>query len=365
LARGVLSRQLLMSRGRNVALIAGLAALIAVGSYLGYARPWQRAAGQLGASVATVPSAPRLPPGMVADPLLDGRPMQIDESRAELPDDWVEARPKFQASRSAAERGGVEPCATQPVDDSGFSPWAPLGRGRYTLPLKDPVSESGDFELVIHLHGQEPVLRELVESQQRFALYTLTLPPQEGYAPLFSGTQLYRRIITDMERVVSERAGKPAHAKRVVLSAWSAGFVGIAAVLAQPDSTDVQAVVLIDGLHAPRSARQAFEAQLQPFVDFAKRAATSQAFIFVSHSSIDPPDFASTTECAHYLIAALGGRPRAVKRSDALGLELVESFTQGDFHVRGYAGNDKPDHCAQLGLLRDVYRVLGERWARR
>ena len=53
---------------------------------------------------------------------------------------------------------------------------------------------------------------------------------------------------------------------------------------------------------------------------------------------------------------------RAVRRKDALGLELIEFFTRGNFHVRGYAGNDKADHCAQLALLRDAFTALGQRW---
>jgi hypothetical protein len=28
----------------------------------------------------------------------------------------------------------------------------------------------------------------------------------------------------------------------------------------------------------------------------------------------------------------------------------IEAFDRGDLHVRGYAGNDKADHCAQLAL---------------
>jgi hypothetical protein len=70
----------------------------------------------------------------------------------------------------------------------------------------------------------------------------------------------------------------------------------------------------------------AFEAQLKPFVEHAARAARGESFLFISHSSIDPPDFASTTECSHYLIAALGGRPQPVRRADRFGLELVEYF---------------------------------------
>jgi len=225
------------------------------------------------------------------------------------------------------------------------------------------VDAAGRFDLIMHLHGEEPVLRELVKSEQHFVLYTLTLPPDEGYAPLFGGTHLYESIVAEVERAVSRRAGKPAHARHVVLSAWSAGFVGVEAALGQPVSKDVDAVVLVDGLHAPRTDIEAFKAQLQPFVDYAARAVTSSRFLFVSHSSINPPNFASTTECAHYLIASVGGKPQAVKRNDPLGLELVEYFTRGDFHVRGYAGNDKADHCAQLATLRDVYAYLGRRWS--
>jgi hypothetical protein len=107
-----------------------------------------------------------------------------------------------------------------------------------------------------------------------------------------------------------------------------------------------------------------FEAQLEPFVKFARRAVAEQSFMFISHSSIDPPDFASTTECAHYLLATLGERPRPVRRAERFGLELIEYFSRGNLNVRGYAGNDKADHCAQIAILRDVYRALGQRWAR-
>jgi hypothetical protein len=119
---------------------------------------------------------------------------------------------------------------------------------------------------------------------------------------------------------------------------------------------------LIDGLHAPRKDAAAFKAQLQPFVDYAKRAAAGEKLLFISHSSIDPPDFASTTECAHYLLSELGARPQPVQRQDPLGLELVESFSRGNLYVRGYAGNDKADHCAQLAVLRDVFAALRRHW---
>ncbi len=312
--------------------------------------------------VATPAPAPSAAPTTLVDPLNPDRSMTLDPTPRGHAENWVSARPGFQYSRPPAERGGVQPCAPQKVDSSGFEEWVPLSKGHFSAPRGLQLDASGRFDLVIHLHGDEPVRRELIESQQRFVLYTLTLGPNQGYAPLFDGPYYFAAVVAGVEQALSKRLGTAAHVGRIALSAWSAGFVGVEAALTQAASKNVDAVILIDGLHAPRRDRRAFEAQLKPFADYAARAAARERFMFISHSSIDPPDFASTTECAHYLIAGLGGKPEAVRRSDPLGLELVEFFSRGDFHVRGYAGNDKADHCAQLAALRDAYAALGRRW---
>jgi hypothetical protein len=236
-----------------------------------------------------------------------------------------------------------------------------LAKGRFSVPREGVFDPSGRFALVIHLHGDELARRELAVSRQNFVLYSLTLAPGENYAELFSGSGLYAQIVSEVEGAMSERRGTPARAEKVALSAWSAGYMGILATLGQPEAKDVDAIVLIDGMHGPRTA---LDRQLAPFVDYARRAAAGERFLLVTHSSIDPPDFASTTESAHHLISALGARPRAVRRNDRYGLELIEFFTQKDFHVRGYAGNDKADHYAQVALLRDAFAALGRRWGR-
>jgi hypothetical protein len=350
-----------MSKSTKLALVGAFLALLVLG-FVGL-RPEARSAPVHAVAVAqSAPSASAAPDTLV-DALLPDRPMRVDASRVESAD-WVSARPGFQHSRSTAERGGVEPCATQAIDTSAFEAWTLLSKGRFIAPRDFGLDQQGRFDLVIHLHGDEPIRRELVKSDARFVLYTLTLDPSQGYAPIFNGAGSFQALVAELEQNISKRSGRAAHVEHVALSAWSAGFVGVEAALAQPVSKDVDAVVLIDGLHAPRNDTAAFKAQLQPFVDYAKRAATGEKFMFISHSSIDPADFASTTECAHYLLSVLGGQPQPVKRQDALGLELIEYFSRGNLHVRGYAGNDKADHCAQLGVLRDVYAALRERWRR-
>jgi hypothetical protein len=326
---------------------------------------WWRLHAAVEPAVAAVPRTAPTPVSSttVVDPITPQRPAALDSEPRTEAADWVRARPGFQSSRSAAERGGIEPCATQEVDVSAFEPWARLSQGQLLVPRAGAFDAAGQFVLVIHLHGSDPVRRELVESGQRFVLYAITLDVGKSYAPLFAARGL-EAMVAEVESTLSKQTGKPVQAGHVVLSAWSAGFVGIEAALAQPDQRKIDAAILIDGLHAPRTDKSAFEAQLKPFADYAALAARGERFLFVSHSSIDPPDFASTTECSHYLVAALGGRPQPVRRTDRFGLELVEYFSRGDFHVRGYAGNDKADHCAQLGLLRDAYAALGRRWPR-
>ena len=313
------------------------------------------------------PAATRPPsvsvPSNLPDPLNPDRPIEFESSPRTTPANWVTARPGFQYSLSVAERGGVNPCAPQKVDTSAFDDWVRLTKGRFVAPREGALDASGHFDLVLHFFGDDPVLRELVHSKQELVLYTLTLDPSLSYGTLFTGTGLFNSIVQQIEQSLSKSRGREAHVGHLALSAWSMGFTGISALLAQPEVDRVDAVVLIDGLHAPRQAN-VLERHMQPFVEYAHRAAAGERFMFVAHSSIDPPNFASTTETAHDLIASLGGRPRAVRRKDALGLELIEFFTRGNFHVRGYAGNDKADHCAQLALLRDAFTALGRRWTK-
>ncbi len=351
-------------RPRRVALLVAAAALAVAVVYVLVRPPWGLNPLRLNPSPRA--SAVASTPGTLTDPLNPGRPALRDTAPRPSSGDWIKARPAFQYSRPAAERGGVEPCAPRGVDTSSFEDWVPLIQGHFSAPRALQLDASGRFDLILHLNGDGPVRRELIASGQPLVLYTLTIDMTKSYAPLFSSPYLFDAIIAGIEESLSKKKGQPAHVGRIAMSAWSAGFIGIAAALGQPKIRDVRkidAVILIDGLHAPRGDRNAFTLQLQPFVDYAKRAAAKETFMFISHSSIDPPNFASTTESAHYLVSALGGKPEPVRRDDALGLELIEFFSKGDLHVRGYAGNDKADHCAQLALLRDAYIALGKRWA--
>ncbi len=249
------------------------------------------------------------------------------------------------------------PMLPAPADSS----LAGLSRGTLFLPSARVLDAEGKFDLIFHFNGEGPVRRELLASEQALALYTLTFPPDKSYAPQFNGSGLFGRLLDEIAAAVSQRLGKPATLRHVALSAWSAGFEGIRSVLYQKDSQRVDALLLIDGLHGPRGG---LAGQLKPFIDFARRAERRETLFVVTHSAIPTYQFTSTTESSHFLIDALGGQPERVQRDDGFGLELVEMFDRGNFHVRGYAGNDKADHCAQLLLLRSLFPVLRRHWTK-
>jgi hypothetical protein len=126
--------------------------------------------------------------------------------------------------------------------------------------------------------------------------------------------------------------------------------------------------VLLDGLHCGYQGHSLNENQLKPFIDFSNRAADGERLMVITHSSIIPPGYASTTETANYLIAKLGGHPTKsqARAADPMGLELISRYSRGGFHVRGFSGNDTLDHCAQIGLYRDVLKVhIQPRWRSR
>jgi len=280
---------------------------------------------------------------------------------------WVFKKPghETQGSKSVAERGGENPCATP---DPGFGAYAPWSRdssmGQLIVPKHvEPLRDH--FDVVFHFHGHEAARKEWVQVMERAVLVGIDLGNGSGpYASAFSGPETFAQLVASVERAIARRTGNPdVHARFIGLSAWSAGYGAVGAILDQPYGRNVvDSVILLDGLH---SGYAQADLQLGPFVDFAREAAAGRRFMFVSHSSIIPPGYASTTETANFLIWRLGGRPKPSlpRPTDPPGLDLVSWYVRGGFHVRGYAGNDKLDHCAQIGLLRDVLEYhLARRW---
>jgi hypothetical protein len=296
-------------------------------------------------------------------------PTALSAEQAGRGKNWYLTKPaaETQTRKTPAERG-VNPCSTP---DPGFGKYTPWSRtpshGQMIVPRAGALTASGEFDVVFHFHGHEPARKEWVQAMSRPVFVGVTLGVGSGpYESAFREPGAFERLVKSVEQGLSTEVRR-ARARRIGLSAWSAGYGAVQEILRQPFGRDrVDSVILLDGLHAGYYGDGLNEVQIEPLVRFARKAASDRALMIVSHSSIIPPGYASTTETANFLIDELGGRPTRTRprSSDPLGLDLISRFDKGGFHVRGYAGGSELDHCAHLGLFRDILKVhLAPRWS--
>ncbi|HVK70434.1 MAG TPA: hypothetical protein VM694_38540 [Polyangium sp.] len=283
------------------------------------------------------------------------------------------AAPKGEGKQASApakkRRGGIHPCMTPDPGFGIYDRWSnEPSIGQMIAPKKGGITKSGGFDLVVHFHGHEPIRKEFVKTAKGSVLVGIDLGIGSGaYAQGFAAPNTFPQLLASVEAAMAKKTGNPkAHVRKLALSSWSAGYGAIEQILRQQAGKRVDAVILLDSLHTgyiDERSKALKTGQIDVFVDYAKRAAKKQAFMFLSHSSIIPPGYASTTEVASYVIGELKGKPKKAKRADVLGLDLIRRYDKGDFHVRGYTGDDKPDHCAHIGLMADIVRVhLEARW---
>ena len=276
--------------------------------------------------------------------------------------------PETQRQKTAAERG-VNPCNTPDPGFGNYDRWSrDVAMGQMLAPKKGGVNARGEFDLMIHFHGHEPVRKEWVQVMRSSVLVGIDLGLGSGpYETTFQPKGTLKALMQSVERAMAKKSGRSnAHVRRLGLSAWSAGYGAIQSILADPwAKAHVDVVILLDGLHCGYNGKSLNEPQIKPFIAFAEQAARGQRLMVVTHSSIIPPGYASTTETANYLIQKLGGKAKKSesRSADPMGLELISRYSKGGFHVRGFAGNDKMDHCAHMGLYRDVLKVhVKPRW---
>ncbi|WP_437716948.1 hypothetical protein WMF45_11380 [Sorangium sp. So ce448] len=281
-------------------------------------------------------------------------------------------RPGATSSRAAPpkkRRGDINPCMTPDPGWGVYDRWSRAPSiGQMIMPHRGGVTKRGGFDVIIHFHGHEALRKEFVKTAEGAVLVGIDLGIGSGaYSSAFSAPYVFENLLDSIERAVAKKTGKKkAYIRKLGLSSWSAGYGAVEQILRQPAGKRVDALVLLDSLHAGYADEQQHKlkvAQIEPFIAFARRAAAGEAFMFMSHSSILPPGYASTAETADFIVRQLRGKTRGSSRADVLGLDMIRRFDRGDFHVRGYTGDDKPDHCAHIGLMADVVRIhLNPRW---
>lgn len=162
-------------------------------------------------------------------------------------------------------------------------------------------------------HGQVPeAAKSAFERPTRF----LTLPNPNWKDPLapFAGASPLRAILAKYAPGVAPY--------RVATLGFSASCQGVAALLGSKDGGYLDAAIAIDGVHTGLPVTLA---AMTPWFNFGKSALINERLLVITHSSIVPPDYASTTQTARFLWDTLTGKsaPFASPAVPALGIGPV------------------------------------------
>jgi hypothetical protein len=230
---------------------------------------------------------------------------------------------------------------------------AKLSIGTLFMPEKLPLK--GKAPLFVHFHGA-PWLPEVAAAREGRAVISVHLGSGSAvYGKAFAEAKAFTKLIGEAEA----KAG--VGFEPVGLTAWSAGYGAVRAILRSPEHyRRVQFVILLDGLHAgyvdgrpgPRESRLVAE-DLDVFVRLARDAVAGRKRFLVVHSEIFPGNYASTTETADYLLDAVGLRRSAVLKWGPGKTQQLSDTRRGGLRVAGFAGNSAPDHVDLFHALPD------------
>jgi hypothetical protein len=236
----------------------------------------------------------------------------------------------------------------------------------YVPSFFEPVA--GTYDLVVHFHGI-PSLQE--DNFERARLNAVVVSVNLGiasdaYSAAFRAPGSFDALLQQTQRVLDRTGRAPgATLGRIALSAWSAGFASVGAILAQPGVADrVDAVLLEDGPHTMyETPGHIYEPGLRKWVHFAEAAMRGDKLFALTHSSIPTIGYPSTTETIGAIL-----REAAVEKvpSHAVGPRGMRSLYechQGAFHVAGFEGQTKEDHIDHIKAMSEtVLPYLRERW---
>lgn len=242
-----------------------------------------------------------------------------------------------------------------------------LPRGGVLIPERGGLSRRGGFDLIVHFHGAEAARKQLVPVGLGIVLVGIDVGTgSRAYADAYRDPKVFERLLKDVTERVAKKRGRKVYIRRLGLSSWSAGYGAVAQVLRQPIGQHVDAVILMDSLYAgyEEGTESTIRGKsLEPFVRYAALAARGRRFLYQSHSQIRTPGYASTKEVSHWLVKQLRGRLAKRRMGGGRAMQLFEQFDRRGYHVRGFEGGTKSDHCDHLQVLRFVVKnYLWKRW---
>jgi hypothetical protein len=257
------------------------------------------------------------------------------------------------------------------------------------------VNPNQPVPLLIHFHGASWLVEQHVARYlPRAALITVNLGAgSTAYRKPFEQAETFQSLLRETGAELHTKSGW----RSITLSGFSAGYGAVREILRRPEYFAlVNNVLLLDGMHASYSPEGKLLAEggtiqasdVDVFVNFAREAvagsktvvgsktllgvrtikrdgaAAGRKTFVVTHSEIFPGAYASTTECADYLLSQLSLKRESKLAQGPMGMQQLSAVDAGGFHLRGYAGNSAQDHVDFLHAMPAWFGLLGARTPR-
>lgn len=232
--------------------------------------------------------------------------------------------------------------------------------------FRDPrVNPNKPVALLIHFHGASWLIEQhIAHYLPQAALITVNLGAGSSvYRRPFEQPELFQRLLAEAGEELKLKRGWSS----ITLTGFSAGYGAVREILRQPQNFPlVNNLLLLDGMHTSYQPEGKLlsdggridSSGLDSFVNFAAAAVAGKKIFVFTHSEIFPGAYASTTECADYLLAQLNLKSHPRLRQGPMGMQQLSAVDAGGFHLRGYAGNSAPDHVDHLQAMPEWFRLL-------
>jgi hypothetical protein len=246
----------------------------------------------------------------------------------------------------------------EPARAITYGAWDGFGpRGcSFMAPKSDFVRADGSVDVVFHFHAGQMSDRDLRASGLNAVFVSCGWGV--GTAPYSNAFEDPNRFESMTKTVLKRVGAKSVH--KMALVSWSAGFASISKILRVPKYyAMVDTVVLLDSLHSAYTSTGEVDAKmLAPFSRFATDAAHAERAMVITHSSIVPPGYASSTEATLAVLSAIDVPSDDRGSKDLGGASMLLSYRAdaGNLHVRGYRGQGPRDHFDHLHLVGEVLR---------
>ena len=231
---------------------------------------------------------------------------------------------------------------------------------------------SGKYDLIVHFHGLSAAQESNVErARVNAVVVSINVGVGSGpYESAFKEPWSFNNLVNVIDRAVA-RSGRARGAKvgRIALSAWSAGYGSVSAILRVPGNVKrIDALLLADGLHSDYTNERRHivdDAPLAKYARIAQAAIQGEKLFALTHSSITTTGYPNTTETIGELLKLVNVAKSATVADGPRGmLEVYESHS-GDLHVKGFLGTTVKDHIDHIwGMNETMLPYLRDRWSR-